>query len=127
MKEFARKRACVVLHEQVVNGVSATHAAHSGPAGDAHTQSKNMVRADIFDLGEADAVFVAKREIAEQVFEGVNAALGQEFGALRANTFDHADIGLQAIMHKGFYIISPHVVCTNARRSERLLALRGGV
>ena len=50
-----------------------------------------------------DAVFVAEREIAEQVFKGVDGALGEEFGALRADSFEHADIGLQAFGHAWSY------------------------
>jgi L-asparaginase II len=33
----------------------------------------------------------------------VDAALGEEFGALRAYTFDHANVSLQAVGHKGSY------------------------
>jgi hypothetical protein len=31
----------------------------------------------------------------------VDAALGEEFGALRAYTFDHANVSLQAVGHRG--------------------------
>jgi hypothetical protein len=46
-----------------------------------------------------DAVFVAKREIAEKILERVDAALGEEFGALRADPFDHADFGAEIHRH----------------------------
>ena len=52
-----------------------------------------------------DAIFVTKRQVAEKVFERVNAALGEEFGALRADSFQHAYVGLQAFGHRGFYTI----------------------
>jgi hypothetical protein len=35
----------------------------------------------------------------------VNAAFGEEFGALRADSIDHLDVGLEAIGHKHVYII----------------------
>jgi hypothetical protein len=38
-----------------------------------------------------DTIFVAKRQVSEQVSEGVKAALGKQFGALRTDTLDHAD------------------------------------
>jgi putative heme iron utilization protein len=40
-----------------------------------------------------NAVFVAKRQVMKKIFEGVDAALGKELGALRADAFDHADFG----------------------------------
>jgi len=40
-----------------------------------------------------DAVLVAEGEIAEEVFKSVNAPFGQEFGALRADSFEHLCIG----------------------------------
>jgi hypothetical protein len=87
----------------MVDGVAAAHAANRLSAGNAHAQREDIVGADILDLRKVDTVFVAEREIAKEVFEGVNAALGEEFGALWADTFDHLDIGLQAVSHKGSY------------------------
>src|SRR5208283_2381860 len=46
-----------------------------------------------------DAVFVAEGKIIQQVFEGVNTALGEQFGALRPNTFDHLHIRLKVDAH----------------------------
>jgi hypothetical protein len=51
-------------------------------------------------------VFVTKREVAEKAFKRVDATLSEKFGALRAYTFDHLDVGLQAVGHKDVYIIS---------------------
>jgi hypothetical protein len=33
----------------------------------------------------------------------VDATFGEKLGALRAYTFDHLDVGLQAVGHKGSY------------------------
>jgi hypothetical protein len=73
--------------------------------GDTHAESKDIVGADVLNLGEVDAVFVAEREIGEEIFEGVDAAFGEEFGALRADSLDHLDAGLQAFGHRDVYII----------------------
>src|ERR1700676_2527539 len=44
-----------------------------------------------------DAVFVTERQVGEQVFEGVDSALGQQFCSLRANAFDHAYISREGL------------------------------
>ena len=49
-------------------------------------------------------VFVTKGQIAKQVFERVDAALGQEFGALRADALDHAHFRCQAQLHVVVFI-----------------------
>src|SRR6266851_7051524 len=46
-----------------------------------------------------DAVFVTKGQIAEELLERVDAALREEFGALRADAFDHADFGAEGDRH----------------------------
>ena len=52
-----------------------------------------------------DAIFVTKWQVAQKVFERVNAALGEKLGALRADSFQHTHVGLQAFGHRGFYTI----------------------
>ena len=74
MKEFARQRAGIVLHEQVIDGIAAAHAAYGLAARHARTQRKNGVGTDVLDLRKVDAVFVTKRKIAKQVFKRVDAA-----------------------------------------------------
>jgi len=94
VKKFAGEgETGFVLYEQVVDGVASAHAAHGGTAGYAHPQSIDITRANILDEGKVNAVFVAEREIAEQVFESVDAALGEELGALRADSFEHTHVG----------------------------------
>ena len=105
VKKFAGERAGVVLHQKMIDGIAAAHAANGLSAGDAYAEGENVVGADVLDLREVDAVFVAEREIGEEIFEGVDAAFGEEFGTLRAYTFDHLDVGLQAIGHRDVYII----------------------
>jgi len=46
-----------------------------------------------------DAVLIAKRQIAQKIFERVDAALRQQFGALRPDAFDHANFGAEAHRH----------------------------
>jgi hypothetical protein len=103
MKKFAGERSGVVLHEKVIDGVASAHTANGLTAGDAHSQSEDMVGAHILDLREMEPVFIAEREITEEIFEGVDAAFCEKFGALRAYTFNHLDVGLQTVGHKGSY------------------------
>jgi hypothetical protein len=103
MKKFARERAGIVLHQQMIDGVATAHTANGLAAGDAYAQSENIVGAHIFDLRKVETVFVSERQVAKEIFECVDATFGEELGALRAYTFDHLDIGVQAIGHKGSY------------------------
>jgi hypothetical protein len=103
VEKFAGERTGVVLHEKMIDGVAATHAANSLTAGDADAQSENIVGAHIFDLRKVETVFVSERQVAKEIFDCVDATFGKELGALRAYTFDHLDVGLQAIGHKGSY------------------------
>ena len=68
----------------------------------AHTQRKDTVWPNVLNLRKMDAIFIAKGKIAEQVFQGVNAALCEQLRALRAHTFNHSNVGLQAFGHRGF-------------------------
>jgi len=91
VKKLARQRtARVVLHQQVINGVAAAHTAHRLAAHHPCTNGVRAVRLNVFHLGEMDAVFVTEREVPEQVLKRVDPALREQFGALRANAFDHA-------------------------------------
>jgi hypothetical protein len=103
VEKFAGERTGIVLHEKMIDGVAATHAANRLTTGDADAQSENIVGAHIFDLRKVKAVFVSERQVAKEVFECVDATFGEELGALRAYTFDHLDIGVQAMGHKGSY------------------------
>src|SRR5258707_782601 len=103
MKKLSGDRAAIVLHQQMIDGVATAHTANGMAAGDAYAQSENIVGAHIFDLRKVETVFVAEREVTKEIFECVNAAFGEKLGALRADTFDHLDVGLQAIGHKWSY------------------------
>jgi hypothetical protein len=46
-----------------------------------------------------DTVFVAKGEVSEQILERVDAALREQFGALRADAFDHAYFSAKVHRH----------------------------
>ena len=94
VKKFAGERAGIVLNEKMVDGVAAVHAANGLAAHDAGANGVDIVGLDVFDPGEVEAIFVAKRKIVEEIVESVDAALGEEFGALRPYTFDHANFGI---------------------------------
>jgi hypothetical protein len=103
VEKFAGERTGVVLHEKVIDGVASTHAANGLAAGDADAQGENIVRTNVLDLRKVEAVFVSEGQVAKEIFACVDATFGEELGALRAYTFDHLDVGLQAIGHKGSY------------------------
>src|SRR5260370_7970062 len=78
----------------MIDGVaSAAHGADGLAAHDTRANGIDAVRLNVFHFGKMDAVFVAEGEVAEQVFEGVDAALRDEFSTLRADAFNHATFG----------------------------------
>src|SRR5713226_5561907 len=84
----------------MIDGVAAAaHAADGLAAHDTRANGVDAVGLDVLDLGKMDAVFVAKRQVAEQVLKRVDAALRKEFGALRADAFDHADFRAEVDGH----------------------------
>ncbi len=87
----------------MIDGVATPHAANGLSAGDANTQRENIVGANVSNLRKVKAVFVSERQVAKEIFECVDATFCEELGALRAYTFDHLDVGLQAVGHKGCY------------------------
>jgi hypothetical protein len=92
VKEFAGEQAAGgILHEQVINGVAAAHSADSLATHNLGADGVNAVGLEVFHIRKMDTIFVAKRQVSEQVSEGVKAALGKQFGALRTDTLDHAD------------------------------------
>ena len=91
VKKFAGQQAAGrVLHQQVINGVAAAHSADGLAAHHLGANGVNAVGLDVLHIRKMDAIFVAKRQVREQVFERVKAALGEQFGALRADALDHA-------------------------------------
>ena len=105
VKKFAGEEAAGgVLDEEMVDSVVDELAADGLAAHDAGANGVDAVGLDVLDVGEMDAVFVAEGEVAEQVFESVDAALGEEFGALRADAFDHANFGGKGQSHELFFI-----------------------
>src|SRR5208283_5621803 len=90
VEKLAGQRAGVILYKEVIDGIAAVHAPNRLAAHDAGAQGVSAVGLNVLDFGEMDAVFVAERQIVEQIFQRVDAALGEEFGALRPNTFHHA-------------------------------------
>ena len=100
MEKLARQQAAgVILHEQVIDGVAAAHGAHRLAAHHARANGVNAVGLDVLHFGEMNAVFVAKRQIAQEILERVDAALRQQFGALRPDAFDHANFRAEAHPH----------------------------
>src|SRR6266481_1479436 len=84
----------------MIDGVAAAaHTADGLAAHDARANGVHAVGLDVLHLGKMDAVFVAKGQVAEQVFERVDAALREEFSALGTDAFDHADFGAEVHRH----------------------------
>ena len=90
----------------MIDGVVGEFVGDGLAAHDAGADGVDAVGLDVFYVGEMDAVFVAEGEIGEEILEGVDAALGEEFGALGADAFDHADFGGEAESHQHLFISS---------------------
>jgi len=84
----------------MVDGVASAHGADGLAAHDASANGVDAVGLDVADVGEVDAIFVAEGEIVEEIVDGVDSALGEEFGAVGADAFDHADFGGQGQGHR---------------------------
>jgi hypothetical protein len=67
VEKLAWERTGVVLHQQMVDGVAAVHAADRLAAHNAGAQGVGAVGLNVFNFGEMNAVFIAKREIVQQV------------------------------------------------------------
>ena len=101
MKKSARERASgVVLDEEMIDRVAAAaHAADRLATHHARANGVGAVGLDVLHFGKMDAVFIAKGQVTEQILERVDAALGEEFGALRADAFNHSDFGAEVHGH----------------------------
>ena len=106
----------------MIDGVVGEFVGNGLAAHDAGADGVDAVRLEVFYVGEVDAVFVAEGEIGEQVFKGIDAALGEEFGALRADAFDHADFGGESESHLTLLYIIP----AGNVPGSRAMHLRGG-
>ena len=96
VKKLARQQATrLVLHQQVIDRVVRELVRNRLPAHHLRANRVDAVRLDIFHVGKVDAIFVAKRQVQQQVFDGVNPALGQQLRALRTDALDHLDVGGQ--------------------------------
>src|SRR3979490_981497 len=80
-------------------GAAAAHAADRLAAHHAGADGVGAVRLDVLHLGEMNAIFVAKWQVAKQILERVDAALREEFSALRSDAFDHAHFGAEVHRH----------------------------
>ena len=96
-EEFDGELAAGVANEHVKDGVASAHGADGLAAHDLHANGVDAVGLDVFYVGEMDAVFVAEGQIIQKVFEGEDAALGEQFGSLGANALDHADFGGESL------------------------------
>ena len=95
VKKFAGKLAGGILHEEMINGVAPAHGADGLAAHDACSNGVDAVWLDVANVGEVDAIFVAEGEIVKEIVDRIDAAFGEEFGAVGADAFDHADFGGQ--------------------------------
>src|SRR5262249_33243451 len=103
VKKFAGERKTgFVFDEQVIDGIASSHAPDGRTAGDAHSQGVDVAGADIFDVRKVDAVLVSERQIAEKVFESIDATVSEQFGALRADAFEHAHVSFWTFGHVRF-------------------------
>jgi len=88
----------------------------------AHHARANGIRAvwlNVFHLGKMDAVFIAKGEVAQQILERVDPALGEQFGALRAHAFDHAHFRCRGSSSLTLCLYHSHYEHFQARATKR--------
>ncbi len=100
VEKLAGELAGGILNQKMVDRVASAHGAQGLAAHDAGANGVDAVGLDVFDIGEMDAVFIAERQVEKKVVQRVDAALGQEFGTLGADAFDHADFGGQGERHR---------------------------
>lgn len=98
VEEFAPKQpARGILDQKMVDGIAtvSAHGAHRLATHYSRANGVNAVGPNVANVRKVDAVFVPKRKIGEQVSKSVQAALGEQLGALRPDSFHHADLGGQ--------------------------------
>src|SRR5207244_10320673 len=113
MKKLARQQpAGLVLDQQMVDSVAAEAPVSNGLAAD-HPRANGVgsVWLNVFHLRELDPVFVAKRQVPEQISHRVDVTLGEQFRALRAHALDHARFAREAHGHGLLFISSPRGPC----------------
>jgi hypothetical protein len=107
MKKLAGKLTGGILHEEMVDGIASAHSANGLAAHDTSANGVDAFGFNVLDVGEMNAVFIAEGEIVEEIVDRVDAALGEELGAVGADAFDHADFGGQGEGHRwSIYIIA---------------------
>ena len=100
VKEFARQRAGFVAHQQVIDRAPSSRVTNQPGIGHHALHRVRFTRHDLANLAEVDAVFVAKRQVAEQIADAVNPARFQQGGALRPNAFQVFDFRAGAQVHR---------------------------
>ena len=91
------------VEPQALQGVAALahghlkdgHAAGAKQAEGAHLgdDAGHLARAQLADAARVQPVFIAKRQVVEQVFNGGDALVQQHLGKVRPNAFDVLDVG----------------------------------
>src|SRR4029077_5305526 len=84
VKKFAGQRAGLVAHEQVIHASARSRVADQAAAEDLYAKGVDTPRRDLANFREADAVLVAERQVPEKVFKCPQAALCEDFRAVRA-------------------------------------------
>src|SRR6266849_11211505 len=100
MKKFAGEEAGRILNEQMVNGVAAARCAHGLAAHHPRANGVDAVGLDVLYVAEMDAIFITEGQVKEQVLEGKDPTLGEQFRALRTYTFNHANFGGKSEGHR---------------------------
>jgi len=95
VKKLAGELTGGILNEEMIDGVASAHGADGLAAHDTGANGVDAVGLDVLDIGEVDAIFVAKRQVVQQIVDRADATFGEEFGAMGADAFDHADFCCQ--------------------------------
>ncbi len=125
MKEFAGQlAACLILHQQVVDGIAApAHRSNRLAAQNARANRVGSARLDVLHFREVDAVFVTEGQVAEQIFQRVDAALGEQLGALWTYASDHAHFAAEIHSHGLLFISLPPQRCGRGETCATILRI----
>ncbi len=93
VKKFAVQQARRITHQEVINGAAPARKACDAGIDDKSLKGVDGARQDFRDRSEMDAVFVAKRQVTEEIAHGMEAARGQGRGALRSHALQVFDFG----------------------------------
>ena len=100
VEELAVQHAGGVTHHQVIDRVAAPRKTHQTAADHFGLHGVRAAGREFADAGEAQAVFIAERQVAQQVLDRADLTLGQQRRALRSHALQVHDLVGEALLHE---------------------------